>query len=222
MKKQRLLICLSLLIPAAFAGACSNLPKGVPELEVGIKERGIASWYGERFNGETTASGEAYDMQAMTGAHRTLPFGTVVKVTNVKNGRQVRIRINDRGPYANGRVLDLSLAAAAALDVASTGTAPVLLEVVGGHREATYRKTPFLLLAWASEREQASPLLLWDSDTESGEGWSEPWLSDSNRRQSSSRRMSLGDLILERRFRREADPRVWDPPGDGVPELEFS
>ena len=111
--------------------ACTCLPKGVSDMDVGIKDRGIASWYGQDFHGWLTASGEIYDMEAMTAAHRTLPLGTVVRVTNIANGQQSTVRINDRGPYLNGRVLDLSHAAARALGMVHDGISPVQLEVIG-------------------------------------------------------------------------------------------
>ena len=96
---------------------CAGLTKGQADLDIGMKERGIASWYGDDFHGWVTASGEIYDMHTLTAAHRTLPLGTIVRVTNVVNGRNVVIRINDRGPYVNGRILDLSYAAAKRLDM---------------------------------------------------------------------------------------------------------
>lgn len=111
--------------------ACSVMPKGMADLDVGMKERGIASWYGDDFHGWVTASGEVYDMHALTGAHRTLPLGTVVRVTNVVNGRHVVIRINDRGPYVSGRILDLSYGAAQKLGMVHDGVAAVHLEVIG-------------------------------------------------------------------------------------------
>ncbi len=120
-----------LLVCGLTAGACTVLPKGQVDLDVSMKERGIASWYGEDFHGWLTANGETYDMEALTAAHRTLPLGTWVLVTNVENGRQVRVRINDRGPYLYGRVLDLSLAGARVLDMVDSGVAAVQLEVVG-------------------------------------------------------------------------------------------
>ena len=112
-------------------GACASLPKGQADLDVGMKERGIASWYGDDFHGWVTANGEIYDMYALTGAHRTLPLGTMVRVTNVVNGRQITIRINDRGPYVKGRVLDLSYRAAQELNMVREGVSAVYLEVVG-------------------------------------------------------------------------------------------
>ncbi len=120
---------LSLLI-----GACTCLPKGETDLDLGIKERGIASWYGGQFHGKTAASGEIYDMTALTAAHRTLPLGTMVRVINVLNGKQVRVRINDRGPYVGGRILDLSYAAAQELGMVDGGVAVIQLEVIGDHR----------------------------------------------------------------------------------------
>ena len=121
-----------LLLACGFAvSACTVLPKGRADLDVSMKERGIASWYGEDFHGWMTANGEIYDMEAFTAAHRTLPLGTAILVTNVENGKQVRVRINDRGPYLYGRVLDLSLAGARALDMVDSGVAAVQIEVVG-------------------------------------------------------------------------------------------
>lgn len=91
---------------------------------------GIASWYGAGFHGRRSASGEIYNQNALTAAHRQLPFGTRVRVTNLKNNRSVVVRINDRGPFIRGRVIDLSAAAARILGLTSTGVAPVQLEVV--------------------------------------------------------------------------------------------
>jgi rare lipoprotein A len=95
-------------------------------------QRGHATWYGERYHGRTTASGERFDMRAMTAAHRTLPFGARVRVTNERNGRAVVVRINDRGPFGKDRrrVIDLSRDAAAALDFLDAGWTPVVLEVL--------------------------------------------------------------------------------------------
>jgi rare lipoprotein A len=95
-------------------------------------EEGVASWYGIPFNGHRTSNGEIYDMHQMTAAHRTLPFGTVVRVTNLNNGKQTEVRINDRGPFVANRVIDLSLAAAQAIEMIGTGTAPVRLEILAG------------------------------------------------------------------------------------------
>ena len=89
----------------------------------GFRERGIASWYGPDFHGELTSTRESYDMYQMTAAHKLLPLPTWVEVTNLKNGRKVKLRVNDRGPFKDNRVIDLSYAAALALDVVNPGTA---------------------------------------------------------------------------------------------------
>lgn len=92
---------------------------------------GMASWYGPGFNGRLTANGEVYNQEALTAAHPSLEFGTQVEVTNLNNGRSVVVTINDRGPYAGGRIIDLSAAAARSLDMIGTGVAEVQLNVLG-------------------------------------------------------------------------------------------
>ena len=88
---------------------------------IGAIENGNASWYGVPYHGRPAASGEIYDMEQLTAAHRTLPFQTWVEVTNLSNGRSVTVRINDRGPFVDGRIIDLSLAAARAVDLVRAG-----------------------------------------------------------------------------------------------------
>lgn len=95
-------------------------------------EEGIASWYGAPFNGHRTSNGEIYDMHEFTAAHRTLPFGAVVRVTNLQNGLQTEVRINDRGPFVSNRIIDLSLSAAQSLQMVGPGTARVRIEVLSG------------------------------------------------------------------------------------------
>jgi rare lipoprotein A len=107
----------------------NNLPDNTPPLRTRIKS-GIASWYGPGFHGRRTANGERYNQNSLTAAHKSLPFGTQVLVTNLVTGRSVMVRINDRGPFVRGRVIDLSASAARAIGVYSRGTAPVALEVV--------------------------------------------------------------------------------------------
>jgi rare lipoprotein A len=97
---------------------------------VGYTERGFASWYGPGFHGKTTANGETYDMDELTAAHQTLPFETVVEVRNRDNGKRVRVRITDRGPFVRGRIIDLSRRAAREIDMLGPGTARVELRVV--------------------------------------------------------------------------------------------
>ena len=96
----------------------------------GFVERGVASWYGPTFHGKSTSSGEPYDMYAMTAAHRTLPLPCYARVTNLSNGRSVIVRINDRGPFASNRIIDLSYTAAAKLDMIRPGTAFVELRTI--------------------------------------------------------------------------------------------
>lgn len=91
----------------------------------GIFEKGLASWYGPGFHGKKTASGERFNMNALTAAHKTLPLGTNVVVRSVASGKEVTVRINDRGPFGGGRVIDLSKAAAKQLGILRDGTAPV-------------------------------------------------------------------------------------------------
>ena len=93
-------------------------------------ERGIASWYGPGFHGRRTANGERFDMRNLTAAHKTLPFGTRVRVRNLLTGKEVEVRINDRGPFTKGRVIDLSRAAAEALGMMSLGVKQVTLQIV--------------------------------------------------------------------------------------------
>lgn len=98
---------------------------------VGETATGVASWYGPGFHGKTTSNGETYNQNAFTAAHKTLPMNTILSVTNLDNGRKTTVRVNDRGPFKDNRIIDLSKAAATRLDMLQTGTAPVKLEVIG-------------------------------------------------------------------------------------------
>jgi len=111
------------------AGPPPRAPAPVP-VPPNNTEEGIASWYGVPYHGRRAANGEIYDMYKLTAAHRTLPFETVVRVTNQKNGKQVEVRITDRGPFVEGRIIDLSLGAARELDMVGMGIAPVRLVLV--------------------------------------------------------------------------------------------
>ena len=102
----------------------------VKESNVGYDQEGIASWYGTKFHGRRTSSGEPYDMYAMTAAHKTLPIPVYAEVTNLENGRQVIVKINDRGPFHEDRIIDLSYAAAYRLDFHDQGTAPVRVRTI--------------------------------------------------------------------------------------------
>ena len=130
------------LLLLLFASACATAPSSparpvshpIPPGGVasGWSEQGLASWYGgdDGFEGKPTASGEIYDSSKMTAAHRDLPLGTVVDVTNLDNGRTARVRINDRGPFVHGRVIDLSHAAASELGLIGPGTGPIRITIV--------------------------------------------------------------------------------------------
>ncbi len=96
----------------------------------GFVETGIASWYGKKFHGKRTSSGEVYDMHAMTAAHKTLPLPTYVKVTNLNSGATAVVKVNDRGPFVGKRIIDLSYAAAKKLDIVQDGTGPVRVEAI--------------------------------------------------------------------------------------------
>ena len=128
---RRLLVAAALLL----AAGCATAPAGRP----GDSQRGIASWYGPGFHGRQTANGETYDMHAMTAAHKTLPFDTVVEVRNRDNGRRTRVRINDRGPFVRGRIIDLSRAAAEAIGMIGSGVARVEITVVRPSRRQARR-----------------------------------------------------------------------------------
>ncbi len=118
------------LVSALAAPACSRLPRA----RGGGVETGIASWYGPDFHGRETSSREIFDQNDMTAAHKTLPFGTYVMVTNLENDRSVVVRINDRGPFVRGRVIDLSYASARVLGIVGPGTARVRLETLRGFK----------------------------------------------------------------------------------------
>lgn len=108
-----------------------------------VVDYGRASWYGPTFNGHRTANGEIYNQNALTAAHRTLPFNTFVKVIDLDNGRSVVVRINDRGPYARGRIIDLSYAAAKKIHMVGPGTARVKLVLVHGNMRAISRNKQY-------------------------------------------------------------------------------
>jgi rare lipoprotein A len=113
-----------------------------PPVEEGWTEKGIASWYGEPYHGRRTASGEIYDMHEMTAAHKTLAFGSMVKVNRRDTGADVVVRINDRGPFIEGRIIDLSFAAAKKIGLDVDGVAPVKIKVVGREDASTRSSTP--------------------------------------------------------------------------------
>jgi len=127
-------------LAAATLSGCGLFRRSRPpavEGRPGTVQTGTASWYGPGFHGKRTSNGEVYDQNDLTAAHQTLPLGTHVAVTNLNNGRQVEVRINDRGPFVKDRSIDLSYAAARTLDMIGPGTAPVRIEVLGDQRLPT-------------------------------------------------------------------------------------
>ena len=127
---------------------CSLLPFVQADASV---IHGVASYYGERFDGRRTANGERFNMHALTAAHRTLKFGTRVRVTNKSNGRSVEVRINDRGPYIHGRSIDLSKGAARKLGMLGSGVARVKLEVLGRKGSGNNGSRPDVTIAAAQQ-----------------------------------------------------------------------
>ena len=122
---------IALAVTLLSAPALTQAPIISAEAFAGAKAgAGNASYYGKRFHGRRTANGERFNMNAMTAAHKSLPFGTKVRVTNRRNGKSVVVRINDRGPYAHGRVIDLSRGAASRIGMIHSGTAPVQIDIL--------------------------------------------------------------------------------------------
>ncbi|HWI26810.1 MAG TPA: septal ring lytic transglycosylase RlpA family protein [Stellaceae bacterium] len=126
---RRFLPVMLLLALLAACAAPPPPPPAPPPERATFSETGIASWYGPHHQGRLTANGERFDQRDFTAANRNLPFDTVLRVTNLDNGRSVKVRVNDRGPYVKGRILDLSAAAATALGMRKDGIAHVRLEI---------------------------------------------------------------------------------------------
>jgi len=126
---SRLLVA-AVVIGWALASACTTGRKAERGRR-GFEQSGVASWYGPGFHGKTAANGETYDQEAMTAAHKKLPFGSIVEVKNRDNGKKTRVRITDRGPFVRGRIIDLSKAAARDIDMLGSGIARVKIRVVG-------------------------------------------------------------------------------------------
>jgi rare lipoprotein A len=148
------------------------------QLDVGIKDRGVASWYGEQFHGRQAANGELFDMEALTAAHRTMPLGSIVRVVNVTNGKHLYVRITDRGPYEKGRILDLSRGAAVQLGMEHKGLALVQVEIVGERRpelmllsEKFSDRTASLLVDTGSQTDRTSSGMTSPARSAPGDLW---------------------------------------------------
>ena len=122
--RQPAILTLSLLL-LLFLTSCVSISQGPRAWEDPLGEQGLASWYGHPYHGRRTSSGEVYDMYQLTAAHREIPLGSWVEVINLTNGRSLTVRVNDRGPFVDGRIIDLSYASAQLLGVVGPGTAPV-------------------------------------------------------------------------------------------------
>jgi peptidoglycan lytic transglycosylase len=207
---RRPALCTLIVLGAVLMAGCAGLTKGQADADVGMKERGIASWYGDDFDGWVTASGDIYDIYGLTAAHRTLPLGTMLRVTNVVNGRHVTIRVNDRGPYVNGRILDLSYAAARELDMVRDGISAVYLEVVGHHG-------PELSVGHLSGATDAVPLF-----DQLGQPWTVPPPDRDVRGPFDSVRVMPSDILRERRARRVGDILAAEHRADVVATLELA
>jgi rare lipoprotein A len=157
MASSRVKAAILALLLAVGAAACSRLPAARTEgpLTRGGVETGVASWYGGEFHGRLTSNREIYDMNDMTAAHPYLPFGTLVMVTNLENERTAIVRINDRGPFAKGRIIDLSYAAARVLGMVGPGTARVRLEVLAGYPGGAPVASFFVQVGSFAEQENA-------------------------------------------------------------------
>ena len=156
-------------------------------------QTGNASWYGGKFQGRPTANGEIFDTNMFTAAHRTLPFGTRVKVTNLRNGKSTIVRINDRGPFIQGRIIDLSKAAAEAIGMIDTGTAPVRVEVVEAEAEQA-----------ATEQAEANPEI------------SKYELTERFTIQVGSFSMTQNALSLRKRLESHGFPAAFESGGEGI------
>jgi rare lipoprotein A len=147
MSTSRTWLAMVVMAAAVHVASCGGKKiKTATPPRVGSNETGIASWYGHPYHGRRAANGEIYDMERMTAAHRTMPFDTWVRVTNLSNDRTVDVRIQDRGPFVNGRIIDLSRAAAEEIRIIGPGTAKVTLTVIkppaGVDRETQVARQP--------------------------------------------------------------------------------
>jgi rare lipoprotein A len=159
---SHVLTAVSLLLPfLSLACSANRHPAQQPVIVKAPMQRGTASWYGPSFQGHRTASGERYDMHEYTAAHPFLPFGTILEVRNVENGRSVKVRVNDRGPFTHKRIIDLSYAAAKEIGAVLPGTAVVELFLTPAQQQQDTTTTPTrytVQVAAFSEGERAEAL----------------------------------------------------------------
>ena len=153
--RENLGVFLPILIIAVLLCGCGRRSRAPipPTAPPGSVETGIASWYGHPFHGRKTANGETYDMEKMTAAHKTLPFDTYVEVRNLDNNKRTTVRINDRGPFVDGRVIDLSKKAAREIDMIGPGTAKVRLTILDGPKTKTVEGPGYTVQVGAFRRQ---------------------------------------------------------------------
>jgi rare lipoprotein A len=201
-----ILLCSLCALPA-----CSTVTKGVGGYDVfteGYKERGSASWYGDGFHGRPTASGAIYDQGKMTAAHRSLPLGSVVRVINAENGRAVEVVINDRGPFVDGRIIDLSLAAAERMGMVRAGTSPVWLEVL---RLGDERPDESLGRLGKGSEGRSGRRAVGGLKANPTSRAGDVWLSPHSTQAVKTGRRLIADMLDERRFRRLFDLLIEEP-----------
>jgi len=146
----------------------ARMPRPPAPAAIHDGETGLASWYGHPYHGRAAANGEIYDMEKLTAAHRTLPFGTWVRVTNLKNDRTVEVRIIDRGPFVDGRIIDVSHAAAQALELIGPGVAPVRLDIISTPETLPRAETLFAVQAGAFQDKDRAERLRTSMEQEYG------------------------------------------------------
>ncbi|WP_392339794.1 septal ring lytic transglycosylase RlpA family protein [Moritella marina] len=139
---KKLSLTITIFVLAMLTGCSSTLTTGSPKTIAYSKSHdlvGEASWYGSKYHGKRTASGETYNMRAYTAAHKTLPFGTVVRVTNTVNNKSVDVKINDRGPFVRGRIIDLSQKAFEQIGSTNKGVVPVRIDILDDSNTFRYK-----------------------------------------------------------------------------------
>ena len=169
-RRARRLVALALAVALQGSAPWATRPVTDPDpgvFVVGWTRTGVASWYGEPFHGRPAAAGGIYDMDAMTAAHRVIPFGTRIRVDNRDNGRTVELVVNDRGPFVRGRILDVSRAGARALGMIGPGTARVRITIVEAG-DAVSARGGCVLVQVASYRDRASAEAKRDEVAEAG------------------------------------------------------
>jgi rare lipoprotein A len=192
---RRIPCALALMLLAA--GCARHTTARLPA-RIGSTETGIATWYGVPYHGRPTASGEIFDMEKLTAAHRALPFETWVEVTNLSNGKQVDVRITDRGPFVHGRIIDLSMSAARQIDMVRAGTARVRLKVIQAPVSAAPVNAP-LVKALASPQTGAG-----------GYAVQAGAFSDPSHAEALRETLPFSDArVVEPRGERQGDPLLW-------------